>query len=130
MLRQDVPKLFDLLEQLYQKKKPRDEVTIAIWAEVLKPWSYEQVRAAVIERARKNCYFPNPSEIAEYLPKRNFYYIAERSRKKEAEQWQKEFEQWHEELKQRGLPTLEEALETGMTSSEWVAVLKEAGAWD
>lgn len=67
--RQDVCRLFDLLEQLYQgKKKPRDKVTLAIWAEVLKPWSYEQVRSAVVQRARENRFFPDPSELAAYLP--------------------------------------------------------------
>ena len=68
MTRHDVHKLFDLLEHLYQgKKQSRDDVTVAIWAKVFEPWSYAQVRQAVIERARVNRYFPDPSEIAEFL---------------------------------------------------------------
>lgn len=69
MTKQDVHKLFDLLEHLYQgKKQIRDDVTVAIWAKVFEPWSYPQVRQAVIERARINRYYPDPSEIAEFLP--------------------------------------------------------------
>ena len=64
---QDVLRLFDLLERLYQgKKAPRDKVSVAVWREVLKPWSYGTVRDAVIRRARDNRFFPDPSEIAEY----------------------------------------------------------------
>ena len=40
LTKEDVCRTFDLLEQIYQgKKKPRDNVTLAIWAEILKPWS-------------------------------------------------------------------------------------------
>ena len=66
----DVEKLFSLLEHLYQgKKKSRDKVTVAIWHEVFKPWSYEQVRDAVIRRSREKKFMPDQSEIAEYLPR-------------------------------------------------------------
>lgn len=69
MERNEVPKLFSLLRQLYARfDKQPDRVTSAIWAEILKPWSYEQVRDAVIRRARENQYCPDPSEIVEYLP--------------------------------------------------------------
>lgn len=140
MNRQDVCRLFDLLEQLYQgKKKPRDKVTLAIWAEVLKPWSYEQVRSAVVQRARENRYFPDPSELAAYLPSVE---LGEQragqdfppelattlvKRQKELENWQQE---WHQELRERGLPSLREAVEQGMSVAQWNALLKEAGVWD
>ena len=41
-------------------------MTVAIWTEVLKPWSYEQVRTAVVQKARENRFFPDPSEIVAY----------------------------------------------------------------
>lgn len=57
----DVEKLFSLLEHLYQgKKKSRDKVTVAIWHEVFKPWSYEQVRDAVIRRSREKKFHAGP----------------------------------------------------------------------
>lgn len=64
----EVKKLFDLLRDLHGKDKPRDERTTAIWAAVLEPWSYKQVRAAALERARENRYYPDPAELTEYLP--------------------------------------------------------------
>ena len=140
MTRQDVCRLFDLLEQLYQgKKKPRDAVTLAIWAEVLKPWSYEQVRGAVVQRARENRFFPDPSELAAYLPdiKREEQGVGQglpeelsatlAKRQNELEAWQQE---WHQELRERGLPSLREALGQGMSIAQWNAMLKEAGVWD
>ena len=69
LTKEDVCRTFDLLEQIYQgKKKPRDNVTLAIWAEILKPWSYAQVRSAVVQRARENRFFPDPSALAACLP--------------------------------------------------------------
>ena len=65
----EVNKLFDLLKELHGKNKSRDKRTIAIWLKVLEPWTYQQVRAATIERARGgNRYYPDPAEIAQFLP--------------------------------------------------------------
>ncbi len=139
MNRQDVNKLFDLLEQLYQgKKKPRDEVTVAIWAEVLKPWSYEQVRDAVIRRSRENRFTPDPSELTAYLPKPDIYRElaagrnaapgpAEQRNMAELKLWQQE---WHRELREKGLPNLHEALAAGMSPGEWGKRLAAAGAFE
>lgn len=69
MTRSDTLKLFELLEQLYPKRSPaRDMVTVAIWTEVFKPWTYAQVRDAVIRRARCSNFCPQPAELAVYLP--------------------------------------------------------------
>ena len=132
----DVEKLFNLLEHLYQgKKKSRDKVTVAIWHEVFKPWSYEQVRDAVIRRSREKKFMPDQSEIAEYLPKVDGGPKMgrprppsewERSCLEQSIRWQ---EQWHEDLQRRGLPTMREALERGMSLPEWRATLIEAGVW-
>lgn len=130
--RRDAGRLFQLLEQLYQgKKKPRDEVTAAIWAEVLKPWSYEQVRDAAIRRARENRYMPDPSELAAYLPRAETDRPASEKRAdpptpcevrsmERLERWR---EEWHRELREQGLPTLHEALEAGMTPGQWRQLL-------
>lgn len=65
----EVNKLFDLLRELHGKEKRRDGRTVAIWAAVLEPWDYGQVRSAAIERARYNRYPPTPAELTAYLPK-------------------------------------------------------------
>ena len=141
MTRQDVCKLFDLLDQLYQgKQKQRDRVTLAIWAEVLKPWSYEQVRDAAVQRARENRFSPDPSELAAYLPplaqegrgtddSGRYAPIGEAERKsmERLRAWQQE---WHQELREQGLPTMREADEQGMNLKQWQDLLRESGAWD
>lgn len=72
MEKNDVFKLFDLLEQLHSRKKiQRDARTAAIWLKTLEPWSYEQVREAALVRARANVFLPDPAELAAYLPRIN-----------------------------------------------------------
>lgn len=132
MNRQDVCRLFDLLEQLYQgKRKPRDNVTVAIWAEVLKPWSYEQVRTAVVQRARENRFFPDPSEIVAYLPAmQEDRPMDERlaaaldRRRQEVDQW---WAQRKAALDAAGLPTSSEFVQKGGTVAEYWRLLKAAG---
>ena len=132
MNRQDVCRLFDLLEQLYQgKRKPRDNVTVAIWAEVLKPWSYEQVRTAVVQRARENRFFPDPSEIVAYLPAmKEDRPMDERlaaaldRRRQEVDQW---WAQRKAALDAAGLPTSSEFVQKGGTVAEYWRLLKAAG---
>lgn len=132
MNRQDVCRLFDLLEQLYQgKRKPRDNVTVAIWAEVLKPWSYEQVRTAVVQRARENRFFPDPSEIVAYLPAmQEDWPMDERlaaaldRRRQEVDQW---WAQRKAALDAAGLPTSSEFVQKGGTVAEYWRLLRAAG---
>ena len=141
MTKQDVCKLFDLLDQLYQgKQKPRDRVTLAIWAEVLKPWSYEQVRDATVQRARENRFSPDPSELAAYLPpleqegrgtdgSGRYAPVGEAERKsmERLRAWQQE---WRQELREQGLPNMREAEEQGMNLEQWRALLRSSGVWD
>lgn len=132
MNRQDVCRLFDLLEQLYQgKRKPRDNVTVAIWAEVLKPWSYEQVRTAVVQRARENRFFPDPSEIVAYLPAmQEDRPMDERlaaaldRRRQEVDQW---WAQRKAALDAAGIPTSSEFVQKGGTVAEYWRLLRAAG---
>lgn len=132
MNRQDVCRLFDLLEQLYQgKRKPRDNVTVAIWAEVLKPWSYEQVRTAVVQRARENRFFPDPSEIVAYLPAMQEdrpmderLAAALNRRRQEVDQW---WAQRKAALDAAGLPTSSEFVQKGGTVAEYWRLLRAAG---
>lgn len=132
MNRQDVGRLFDLLEQLYQgKRKPRDNVTLAIWAEVLKPWSYEQVRGAAICRARENRYFPDPSELTAYLPAAQNERPMGQGIAEALEQKQQEIDQWwagrKAALDAAGLPASAEFVQKGGTVAEYWRLLEAAG---
>lgn len=138
LTKEDVCRTFDLLEQIYQgKKKPRDNVTLAIWAEILKPWSYAQVRSAVVQRARENRFFPDPSELAAYLPPirdkgaeksaPDGLLEAMEKKRKELDDWQ---EEWHRELEAIGLFGLREAAARGMSPGKWNVLLRETGVWE
>jgi len=72
MTREETIKLFDLLDQLYQsRRKPRTETVLSIWEHALKPWSYSQVRRAVLDRVQAgNPYSPDPAELVAYLPEK------------------------------------------------------------
>ena len=71
MRREDIQKLFNLIETLYPsaKKNPRIPAVLEAWALVLEPWSYEDAKQAVIIRARENRFPPDASELVPYLPK-------------------------------------------------------------
>lgn len=132
MNRQDVCRLFDLLEQLYQgKRKPRDNVTVAIWAEVLKPWSYEQVRTAVVQRARENRFFPDPSEIVAYLPAMQEDRPMDERLAEALDRKRREVDQWWAQRKSAldaaGLPTSSEFVQKGGTVAEYWRLLRAAG---
>lgn len=137
----EVNQLFDLLKELHGKDKPRDERTIFIWATVLKPWNYKQVRAAVLERARSgNRYYPDPAEITELLPasseqsSRTMGPVGPMEARAKAQQdrlfarMKAERDRLIPLRRAAGLPaTAEEAKAAGMTSVEWWNALETAG---
>lgn len=136
MQREDVNRLFDLLEQLYQgKKRPRDKVTVAIWAAVLEPWSYAQVRDGVIRRARENRYFPDPSEIVEYLPPIPEADKAEEKRYAPPSRSEQKYLRWGalyreklaSALDEAGIDPYEVAARNGVSLIAWEKSLEEAG---
>ena len=130
MTKKDVEKLFDLLEQLYHgQRRSRDDVTLSIWATVLKPWSYPEVRDAVIKRARTNRHFPDPSKITEFLPTKEDNsgmnkYIDDRDGSKELYE---KSEAYAEEIREKyhaaGLPTAAEAKKMGINFGAWCALV-------
>ena len=134
----EVNKLFDLLKELHGKDKPRDNRTIAIWSKVLEPWTYQQVRAAAIERARGgNRVYPDPAEIAQFLPDPAVPVpqpvVGMDARAKEAQDCL--FARWKEAQERliplrhaAGLPaTMDEAKDAGMTYTQWMTALEAAG---
>lgn len=134
----EVNKLFDLLKELHGKDKPRDRRTIAIWATVLEPWSYQQVRAAVIERARGgNRYYPDPTEITQFLPdpsvpvSRPIGGMDARAKEMQDRLFARmkvERERLIPLRRKVGIPaTVEEAKTTGMRATAWWSALEAAG---
>lgn len=71
MKKQDVQRLFRLIETLYpgSKRDFSDPAVLEAWALVLSPWEYGDAKQAVIDRARENRFAPDVSELAAYLPK-------------------------------------------------------------
>ena len=125
----DVQKLFDLLEQLYHgQKRSRDYVTLSIWETILKPWSYPEVRDAVIKRARVNRHFPDPSEIAEFLPaKEDKKCLDDRDGSKELfEKSEAYAEEIREKYHAAGLPTASEAKKNGIDFGAWCDMVDKA----
>lgn len=132
MTRDDVTKLFRLLVELYPNRDiRRDGVQTAIWAEVLKPWTYPQVRDAVIRRARENEYFPNPSEIAKYLPQEPWEAPMPEQVRDNGAKASQEILQWWEARKQTlasaGLPLAAEAKRDGLSMTHYMGLLERAG---
>lgn len=137
----EVNKLFDLLKELHGKDKPRDKRTIAIWAKVLEPWAYTQVRAAVIERARSgNRYYPDPSEITQFLPKqtdagatapqpwKGVNIDARESQNRLFSRMKEERDRLIPLRRAAGLPaTIDEAKLAGMNPTEWWNALEASG---
>ena len=125
----DVHKLFNLLESLYNgQKRSRDDVTLAIWSTVLKPWSYAEVRDAVIQRARNNRHFPDPSEIAAYLPKPEeaVTYEPIDVDKYRNEKHEKIMAWRHAQYRAAGIPNAIEAKRQGIPFAEWKAMVEAA----
>lgn len=139
----EVDKLFALLRELHGKDKRGDRMAAAIWGAVLEPWDYGQVRMAAVERARHSRYYPDPGELAEYLPKVPRKTAAGATRPqvtgvselqaKEGQEaafdrWQSERARLAESRRCAQVPeTLAEALESGMTALSWWNALEELG---
>lgn len=129
----EVNKLFDLLAELHGKNKPRDRRTVAIWATVLEPWSYPQVRDAAVKRSRGNRYYPDPAELAGLLPPPVEIRAAPATQV--GENWMARFSRrWDAAMEKKGQPpTLAQAMDGGMTAEEWWrlrgAVMCDDGEW-
>lgn len=139
MTEDEVPKLFDLIDQLHASKglMKRDQTTIAIWAVTLQPWSYGQVRKVTIERARENVYRPKPSEIAVLLPPipkatplpidTATQWVPDAETLQACQDLQTSAEQRYSHCASLGIPTLTQARAQGMTVKQWFAMLEERG---
>lgn len=62
-------KLFSLLRQFYPNAKQLNPVTMTAWAAVLENYDYEPVKAAALDYAAHNKYFPDLSDLLATLHK-------------------------------------------------------------
>ena len=132
MRREDIQKLFNLIETLYPsaKKNPRIPAVLEAWALVLEPRSSEDAKQAVILRARENRFPPDASELVPYLPKpeqllENAPEPAEPT-PSQLEKFYAKYEALHERWKSAGIPTPSEAKKQGMTYAGWELIAKGA----
>ena len=132
MEKQDTRRLFSLIETIYPnaKQQSRTAADLEAWTLVLAPWDYEDVKQAVIVRARENRFYPDVYELAALLPK------PETPKAKEApmpepfdiylEKFYAKCEALHDRWKAAGIPTPSEAKKQGMAYAGWESIAKGA----
>lgn len=135
----DRKKIYTLLSKFYPNAKQlQDRATLTAWGFVLEKFTYDDVKAAVLDYAARNKYFPDLSDITGSLtPERgdvpdlpdgrdNPPGEIEQKCRESALEWQAE---WHAQLHAMGLPTFREATQAGMSPGAWLRLLQEKGAW-
>ena len=132
MNRQDVQKLFNLIETIYPcAKKSRDPATLEAWSLVLGPWSYETVKQAVIERARENRFPPDPSELPPFLPPPAPKEEPEPQSHEIPAVYFEKFRARHAAFRAKcraaGIPTPSEGRKQGLSYAAWSQLAKKAG---
>lgn len=133
MEKQDIKRLFNLIETLYpsSKQQPRTPADLEAWTLVLEPWAYEDAKQAVVLRARENRFPPDASELVPYLPKPEARKAKEAPMPEPSDAYLEKFyvrageqrKRWHE----AGIPTPSEAKKHGMTYAGWEKMAKGAG---
>ena len=133
MEKKDTQRLFNLIETIYPnaRQQPRTPADLEAWTLVLEPWAYEDVKQAVIVRARENRFYPDVYELAALLPK------PETPKAKEApmpepsdaylEKFYAKYEALHERWKAAGITTPSEAKRKGLTYAQWSALADAGG---
>ena len=132
MEKKDTQRLFNLIETIYPnaRQQPRTPADLEAWTLVLAPWSYEDVKQAVIVRARENRFYPDVYELAALLPKPETPKAEESPMPEPSDAYLEKFyakcEALHERWKAAGVPTPSEAKKQGMTYAGWEAMAKGA----
>ena len=133
MEKQDTRRLFNLIETIYPnaKQQPRTPADLEAWTLVLAPWDYEDVKQAVIVRARENRFYPDVYELAALLPKSEAPKTKEAPMPEPSDAYLEKFyakcEALHDRWKAADIPTPSEAKKQGMTYAGWEAMAKGAG---
>lgn len=132
MEKKDTQRLFNLIETIYPnaRQQPRTPADLEAWTLVLEPWAYEDVKQAVIARARENRFYPDVYELAALLPKPKTPKAEENPMPEPSDAYLEKFyaksEALHERWKDAGLPTPSEAKKQGMTYADWETMAKGA----
>lgn len=132
MTKEDIGHLFELLEIYFpNSRKTHDKVLKNAWLLLLEPFAPETVKTALVEQLQSNRNFPDPQAVAvrcrEKVPKDMPLVDQCVHSELKSIAWQTE---WHKTLKEKGLPTMRDALAQGMTLNQWRRLLEEAGAWE
>ena len=131
----DVENLFQLLKIYFPaNQKVHSKKLQSAWHLLLEPYEPEVVKAALTDQLRENKNFPDAQAIATRCgggrearrqPSTPLG-AAEKRSLETLKSWQRE---WHQELHDKGLPTMREALESGLTLGQWRNMLELGGAW-
>lgn len=133
MEKKDTQRLFNLIETIYPnaRQQPRTPADLEAWTLVLKPWAYEDVKQAVIARARENRFYPDVYELVPFLPKLEKPKAEEGPIPEPSDAYLEKFyakcDVLHERWKAAGIPTPSEAKKQGMTYAGWEAMAKGVG---
>ena len=133
MEKQDTRRLFSLIETIYPnaRQQPRTPADLEAWTLVLEPWAYEDVKQAVIVRARENRFYPDVYELAALLPKPETPKAEEASMPEPSDAYLEKFyakcEALHERWKAAGITTPSEAKRQGLTYAQWSALADAGG---
>lgn len=132
----DIQRLFSYIKELHPHCPPDKvpKLTNAVaetWITALSGYSVDQLLKAASDHAATCRYWPSLAEILRQLPpipeseKRRYATLGPCEMKclEISLEWQK---QWHQELKDRGLPTVRDAVGAGMSLAEWKSVLDDA----
>lgn len=132
MTREDTDRLFELIG-IFRPSDPKlnDKRLRSAWALVLEPYDVDEVRAAVAEYFRTKKYFPDVTDISSRCrqPEKPIR-VQMPDEQKYMEKTKKWADEWHRELREKGLPTLREAMAQGKTPWQWAQELERAGAWE
>lgn len=133
MEKQDTRRLFSLIETIYPnaKQQSRTAADLEAWTLVLAPWDYEDVKQAVIVRARGNRFYPDVYELVPFLPKLKKPNAEEAPMPEPSDIYLEKFyamageqrERWHD----AGITTPSEAKKQGMTYAAWCALADMRG---
>lgn len=130
---EDIQRLFTHCREVHQNcptdKIPKLTTGLAkMWIKAFDGYSYQQVEAAIDDRAAENRFWPQAAEVKPYLPlpcgrtERTglvlspfWLELLKRNRERKAR------------ARAAGLPTYEEAAAQGMSLMEWCNLLDESG---
>lgn len=128
----DIDKLFELLKLLYpnaRQVQAGNGVLKKTWRLVLEPYDYEAVKAATIDYARGNKFFPDPADLTMRCPveapKRETLRVVHRE--EDVDKLYAMAEEIEAKYSAVGIPGPSEALEMGWSFERWSLACSEAG---